>query len=50
MWGFNMHTEGSVLDILKQGKESTVRYKSNSQLSVLDGVPIAIKDEFDQVG
>ncbi|KAL6498064.1 hypothetical protein OROGR_028461 [Orobanche gracilis] len=34
-------------DILKQARESTFRYKRGEPISVLDGVPIAIKDEID---
>lgn len=34
-------------DILRQAAESTMRYKKGEQLSVLDGVPIAVKDEID---
>lgn len=34
-------------DIVRQAAESTLRYKRGEPLSVLDGVPIAIKDEID---
>lgn len=34
-------------DILRQATESTLRYERGKPLSVLDGVPIAIKDEID---
>ncbi|KAJ0450128.1 putative fatty acid amide hydrolase [Helianthus annuus] len=34
-------------DILKQATESTLRYEKGESISVLDGVPIAIKDEID---
>ncbi|XP_060675097.1 fatty acid amide hydrolase isoform X1 [Ziziphus jujuba] len=34
-------------DILSQAKESTLRYEKGAPISVLDGVPIAIKDEID---
>ncbi|KAJ4715190.1 Fatty acid amide hydrolase [Melia azedarach] len=34
-------------DILKQAKESTLRYERGEPISVLDGVPVAIKDEID---
>ncbi|XP_020203972.1 fatty acid amide hydrolase isoform X2 [Cajanus cajan] len=34
-------------DILKQANESTLRYQKGSPISVLDGVPVAIKDEID---
>lgn len=33
------------LDILQAAAESTIRYQNNCPLSVLDGVPIGIKDE-----
>ncbi|KAL6312721.1 hypothetical protein AAG906_010584 [Vitis piasezkii] len=34
-------------DILKQATESTLRYEQGEPISLLDGVPIAIKDEID---
>ncbi|OVA03745.1 Amidase [Macleaya cordata] len=34
-------------DILKQATESTHRYEQGKPISILDGVPIAIKDEID---
>ncbi|XP_051140308.1 fatty acid amide hydrolase-like isoform X2 [Andrographis paniculata] len=34
-------------DILKQAAESTARYKRGEPISVLDGVPVAVKDEID---
>ncbi|KAI4336476.1 hypothetical protein L6164_014998 [Bauhinia variegata] len=34
-------------DILRQADESTLRYQRGKPISVLDGVPIAIKDEID---
>ncbi|XP_019157487.1 PREDICTED: fatty acid amide hydrolase-like isoform X2 [Ipomoea nil] len=34
-------------DILRQAVKSTIRYERGEPLSVLDGVPIAIKDEID---
>ncbi|KAE8680717.1 fatty acid amide hydrolase-like isoform X2 [Hibiscus syriacus] len=34
-------------DILRQARESTLRYKRGNPISALDGVPIAIKDEID---
>ncbi|XP_057816510.1 fatty acid amide hydrolase isoform X2 [Cryptomeria japonica] len=34
-------------DILKQAAESTSRYERGEPLSILDGVPIAVKDEID---
>jgi len=36
--------------ILKAAKESTMRYKEKRQIGPLDGIPIAIKDEFDVEG
>lgn len=37
----------NVEDIMRQAVESTLRYQRGEQISVLDGVPIAIKDEID---
>ncbi|KAI3523919.1 hypothetical protein L1887_02435 [Cichorium endivia] len=34
-------------DILKQATESTLRYERGEPISVLDGIPIAVKDEID---
>ncbi|XP_076902869.1 fatty acid amide hydrolase-like [Bidens hawaiensis] len=34
-------------DILRQATESTLRYQRGGPISVLDGVPIAVKDEID---
>ncbi|XP_010243851.1 PREDICTED: fatty acid amide hydrolase-like isoform X3 [Nelumbo nucifera] len=34
-------------DILRQATESTLRYERGEPISVLDGVPIAVKDEID---
>ncbi|PWA69414.1 amidase [Artemisia annua] len=34
-------------DILRQATESTLRYQRGKPISVLDGVPIAVKDEID---
>ncbi|KAJ7957073.1 Fatty acid amide hydrolase [Quillaja saponaria] len=34
-------------DIIRQAKESTLRYERGEPISVLDGVPVAIKDEID---
>ncbi|KAL4561363.1 hypothetical protein LXL04_033528 [Taraxacum kok-saghyz] len=34
-------------DILRQATESTLRYQRGEAISVLDGVPIAVKDEID---
>ncbi|GMY11579.1 fatty acid amide hydrolase-like [Fagus crenata] len=39
----NYNTE----DILRQATESTLRYERGQPISVLDGIPIAIKDEID---
>ncbi|XP_058091298.1 fatty acid amide hydrolase-like isoform X2 [Magnolia sinica] len=36
-----------VEDILRQATESTLRYEKGKPISVLDGVPIAVKDEID---
>ncbi|XP_050206500.1 fatty acid amide hydrolase-like isoform X2 [Mercurialis annua] len=36
-----------IQDILRQAEESTQRYQKGEPLSVLDGVPIAVKDEID---
>lgn len=36
-------------DIRKQAAESAARYQSGNPLSPLDGVPVAVKDEVDQV-
>ncbi|XP_057434968.1 fatty acid amide hydrolase-like [Lotus japonicus] len=43
--GFFIHY--TVEDILKQATESTLRYQQGEPISVLDGVPVAIKDEID---
>ncbi|WCJ37728.1 Glutamyl-tRNA(Gln) amidotransferase subunit A [Euphorbia peplus] len=37
----------SAQDILRQASDSTSRYQRGEQISVLDGVPIAVKDEID---
>ncbi|WJX40931.1 hypothetical protein P8452_28355 [Trifolium repens] len=37
----------NVDDILRQATESTLRYQRGEPISVLDGVPVAIKDEID---
>ncbi|KAK4762769.1 hypothetical protein SAY86_008537 [Trapa natans] len=34
-------------DILQQAEDSTLRYEKGEPISVLDGVPIAVKDEID---
>jgi Asp-tRNA(Asn)/Glu-tRNA(Gln) amidotransferase A subunit family amidase len=36
-------------DVLAQARESTLRFKQGTPLSILDGVPIAIKDEVDMI-
>ena len=36
-------------DVLAQAKDSTERIKAGHPLSILDGVPVAVKDEVDQV-
>ncbi|KAL5188621.1 Fatty acid amide hydrolase [Glycine soja] len=43
--GFFIHYSAD--DILRQANESTLRYKKGEPISVLDGVPVAIKDEMD---
>ncbi|KAG5031805.1 hypothetical protein JHK82_015403 [Glycine max] len=43
--GFFIHYSAD--DILKQATESTLRYQRGEPISVLDGVPVAIKDEID---
>ncbi|KAJ1386627.1 Amidase, conserved site [Sesbania bispinosa] len=43
--GFFIHY--NVKDILRQAAQSTLRYQRGEPISVLDGVPIAIKDEID---
>ncbi|GBG86150.1 hypothetical protein CBR_g41054 [Chara braunii] len=43
----NFFTQINPDDVRRQAEQSTQRYKSGSPLSVLDGVPIAIKDEID---
>ncbi len=35
-------------DILTQARASTARFAAGQPLSLLDGVPVAIKDEMDQ--
>lgn len=37
-------------DVLKQAKESSERYKNDTSLGPLDGVPVVIKDECDMKG
>ncbi len=36
-------------DLLAQGREATERYRHGAPLGPLDGVPVAVKDELDQV-
>nr|WP_226894951.1 amidase [Luteolibacter marinus] len=36
-------------DLMRQARESALRWRSGSPLSVMDGVPVAVKDELDQV-
>jgi Asp-tRNA(Asn)/Glu-tRNA(Gln) amidotransferase A subunit family amidase len=36
-------------DVLRQAKAATERFKSGQPLSMLDGVPVAVKDELDMV-
>lgn len=36
--------------VLAEAEESTTRYREGSSLSVLDGVPVAVKDEADLAG
>jgi len=36
-------------DLLAQARESTQRYREGRRLGPLDGVPVAVKDELDQV-
>jgi Asp-tRNA(Asn)/Glu-tRNA(Gln) amidotransferase A subunit family amidase len=36
-------------DILSQARASTERFRAGRPLSILDGVPVAVKDEIDQV-
>ncbi|KAK7316917.1 hypothetical protein RJT34_00734 [Clitoria ternatea] len=43
--GFFIHYDAE--DILKQASESTLRYERGEPISVLDGIPVAIKDEID---
>jgi len=35
-------------DVMTQARESSERFRAGKQLSILDGVPIAVKDEVDQ--
>ncbi|KAL2347171.1 hypothetical protein Fmac_001171 [Flemingia macrophylla] len=43
--GFFIHYSPD--DIIRQATESTLRYQRGEPISVLDGVPVAIKDEID---
>ncbi|KAK7410929.1 hypothetical protein VNO78_02162 [Psophocarpus tetragonolobus] len=43
--GFFIHYNAD--DILRQATESTLRYQKGEPISVLDGIPVAIKDEID---
>lgn len=36
-------------DLLQQAKDSTARFQANQPLGIMDGVPVAVKDEVDQV-
>ncbi len=36
-------------DVLRQAEEATERFKNGKQLSIFDGVPVSIKDQFDMV-
>jgi Asp-tRNA(Asn)/Glu-tRNA(Gln) amidotransferase A subunit family amidase len=36
-------------DVMRQAREATQRFKTGMPLSVLDGVPVAVKDEMDMV-
>ncbi len=37
-------------DVLRAAREASIRFKNGKPLSVLDGVPIAVKDEVDMAG
>ena len=39
-----------VQDVLAQAQAATARWRQGAPLSVLDGVPVAVKDEVDQLG
>lgn len=45
--GMGFFIDYSEEDILKQAELSTARYSTGEPLSILDGVPIAVKDEID---
>jgi Asp-tRNA(Asn)/Glu-tRNA(Gln) amidotransferase A subunit family amidase len=38
------------VDVLAQAERSAARWRAGAPLSPLDGVPVAVKDEFDQAG
>ena len=42
----NMFIQFNETDVLLQAKQSSIRWEMNKQISILDGIPIAIKDEF----
>jgi Asp-tRNA(Asn)/Glu-tRNA(Gln) amidotransferase A subunit family amidase len=42
--GFRIFTEVIEEDVLRQAFESDKRYQNGSPLSILDGIPIAVKD------
>ncbi len=46
----NAFTQLNETEILAQAELSTQRWKSNTPLSILDGIPIAVKDEIDVAG
>ncbi|CAI0421891.1 unnamed protein product, partial [Linum tenue] len=46
-WDMGFFINHCPKDILKQASESTLRYERGEAISVLDGVPIAVKDEID---
>lgn len=45
--GMNLFSAMDSRDVLAQAAESAARYKKGQPLSVLDGVPFAVKDEID---
>lgn len=45
--GLNLFISQDAQDVLAQAAAATERYQQGKQLSVLDGVPIAVKDEID---
>ena len=46
----NIFTQLNRQEIIQQAKESTARWKAGKPLSILDGIPIAIKDEYNVIG